>query len=309
MTNKLYDIVPQEVVNMVNMDLETETEPGKFGLSVTEKELDKLTQSDIGGKKSDITKIITVANAHRHPTDPVLSFERIRSSKDKEIPLIISPSEGSRTFTEKYGRPIEELRKEFEEFLSPEKVRQTGKTFMTIDSLTSVLDEARTVDEIPALVKPTSYLTTKPSKVRIILEDTKFQPSPTVMMSGKNFAEAYKQQLTKIIYGEQSEKNAEVLISFTSVFNLVYKGKDPVQLRSTKFSRKLNDIIKTLNDFFRTHNHVLTSIVGMVHSEVANNEVAKPRIPARDGMYAEPEKVIPKSQEKLPPESDDFFEH
>ncbi len=309
MPNKLYQIVGESKEEKIAVDLETMNLHSQGTVDFAEGFINELKQSDIGGDKKDITNIVSVVHAYDHGTDPRIHFERIRPLGDKEVPLVVSPPTSGTIFTEKYGRPIEELRKEFEEFLSPAKIRQTGKTFSTLDSISTFADELKAVDEIPPLVKPTSYLTTKPSKVRIILEDTKFQPSPTVMMAGKNFAEAYKQQLTKIIYGEQSEKNAEVLISFTSVFNLVYKGKDPVQLRSTKLSRKLNDIIKTLNDFFRTHNHVLTSIVGMVHSEVANNEVAEPRIPARDGMYAEPEKVIPKSQEKLPPESDDFFEH
>lgn len=291
MSNKLYQLVGESQNGKTAVDLVTTVLPSAGAADFAENFIKELKHSDIGGAKDDITNVISVGNDRSHSSLTFISRQKERPKIEGNPPIVFDG----------------------------DSLRESIKTFPTIDSLSAVLDEARTVDEIPALVKPTSYLTTKPSKVRIILEDTKFQPSPTVMMSGKNFAEAYKQQLTKIIYGEQSEKNAEVLISFTSVFNLVYKGKDPVQLRSTKFSRKLNDIIKTLNDFFRVHNHVLTSIVGMVHSEVENNTFSEPRKPARDSSKENKSKTEWKPAEKWDPEKakevfnnppqDDIFEH
>lgn len=163
-------------------------------------------------------------------------------------------------------------------------LRQTGKTLMmqelaeakidklVLDSLSVTAGNKRTVDDIPKINKPKTFLTTKQSKVRIILEDTKFQPSPAVMMSGKNFAEAYKNQLTGIIFLNNSDKEAEATISLTSVFDLVNQGKEPVQLSSSKFKRKLNDIAQILNKFFKDHHYVLSSIVSMVKSEVAEDK-------------------------------------
>lgn len=143
---------------------------------------------------------------------------------------------------------------------------------LVIDSMSALVDEARTVDAIPALSKLKGTLSTKPSKTHVILEDTKIAPSPLVVMSGKNFKQAYREQLVKIIYDGPRNGNTDAIMSLTRVFDFLNHTNGNVQLSSSKFKRRLNDIVQVLNAFFRSQYVVLDSIVSMVKDEVADNQ-------------------------------------
>lgn len=207
-----------------------------------------------------------------------------------------------------------------------EKVRQA----IEVDSLAMAVDESRTVDEIPGKKPLKGHLTVKPSKVRFVLEDTKIGPSGVVMMSGKLFKEAYKKQLTNLIFNGHDPLNTEQLISLTRVYDAVRKTPGGVQVSSQRFKRKLPDVLDVLNKFFTSQHFILSSIVDMVSSSVteevktsfqeiskADVEIINPKIKMSgfSGKFGSPNhtlygntKDVPLNVDKIPP-ADDIFEY
>lgn len=208
----------------------------------------------------------------------------------------------------------------FKTELKVEMFRQSGKTdlinelakekvkSLVVDSMNQLVDETRTIDAIPTDKPFSGYLSVKKSKVGFVLEDTNIGPNNLVMMSGKNFKQAYKEQLTKLIFAGHDPCNTEGMMSLTRVFDVVRKSPGAVQVSSKRFKRKLPEILNVLNTFFKQQHYILSSIVDMVSNEVIGEVTTTSATDVPSNGVFDPSKVPTTTENKTSP-SEDIFEH
>lgn len=151
----------------------------------------------------------------------------------------------------------------FEEFkisVSMEaKLRELAETQL---SNTETLDTTNKYTYTP----PAQKLTTKKNKHSISLEHTSLSPSPLVLVSGKQFRQMYQKQLSQALT-DQSEKSVDVLLSLSTTYDMLRHAKTSVQLKSSRFNRRLPDIVAVLNEFFSDYAQILSSINQMVFDD------------------------------------------
>lgn len=103
---------------------------------------------------------------------------------------------------------------------------------------------------------------TKPS---LCLEDTGLSPHPSLFFK-KNFEENYYNQLSSLIFNNESEPSKALMTNLITVYDLASKSKTPINLTSRKFVRMLPTVCKLWNNFFSEHKPILDSINAMVHN-------------------------------------------
>lgn len=155
----------------------------------------------------------------------------------------------------------------------------------TLDSFTSVIEEITKKhsaaaaekwygglkEELPVSKeskKTVSLLVNKKMKASILLESTSLAPSPSVLFSGQNFQRKYKEELLSAFTKVDDAHMVDMLMSLSTVYQSLMISETPVQLRSAKYKRKLNEIIYVLNWVFRVHGDLLGSINQMVFDEM-----------------------------------------
>lgn len=200
----------------------------------------------------------------------------------------------------------------FKTELKAEMLRQSGKTGLVNElaneEIKSLVRDAAKIDAIPVPEIFSGYLSVKKSKVGFVLEDTNIGPNNLVMMSGKNFKQAYKEQLTKLVFAGHDPCNTEGMMSLTRVFDVVRKSPGAVQVSSKRFKRKLPEILNVLNTFFKQQHHILSSIVDMVSDEVIGEITTTSATDVPSNGVFDPSKVPTTTENKTSP-SEDIFEH
>lgn len=113
---------------------------------------------------------------------------------------------------------------------------------------------------------PARKLTTKKNKHSVSLEHTSLSPSSLVLVSGKQFRQMYRKQLSQALT-DQSEKSVDVLLSLSATYDILRHAQTTVQLKSSRFNRRLPDIVAVLNEFFTDYAQILSSINQMVFDD------------------------------------------
>lgn len=160
---------------------------------------------------------------------------------------------------------------------------------VSVDNLAAVIDEIKKrglnaevkSDEIPKIVSPTitvvkkpvSLLVNKKMKDSILLENTSLAPSPSVLFSGPNFQRKYKEELLAAFTKVDDARMVDVLMSLSTVYQSLTLTNNSVQLRSSKYKRRLNEIIYVLNWVFKVHGELLSSINEMVYDQMSSEQV------------------------------------
>lgn len=262
---------PGKDVPILTIDVETRNQHG-LGVEdfITDRQLsnEKIENSGFSGVKTDLSKIAAIPNETLESSMEEL-IRRSVSHKDHKSLLIADPTS---------------LRRLGKTNLVNEVIQEEVKMLVT-DSMSQLVDEARTIDAIP---NTKHFLTMKKCKVGFELENTKIGPSNLTLLCGKKFKEAYERQLLVIIFGGEDVKNVEELISLTRVFSAYRNTPNGVQVSSRRFKRRLPEIIQVINSVFKEHEYVLSSTVDMLSNPT------KPKDPVATDMEVYNPDMMPK---------------
>lgn len=270
MTNKLFDVTKEQAAKAVIAHVDSTPRAGSlFAVTTPGKDVPILTiDVETRNQHGDLSKIAAIPNETLESSMEEL-IRRSVSHKDHKSLLIADPTS---------------LRRLGKTNLVNEVIQEEVKLLVT-DSMSQLVDEARTVDAIP---NTKHFLTMKKCKVGFELENTKIGPSNLTLLCGKKFKEAYERQLLVIIFGGEDVKNVEELISLTRVFSAYRNTPNGVQVSSRRFKRRLPEIIQVINSVFKEHEYVLSSTVDMLSNPT------KPTDPVATDMEVYNPDMMPK---------------
>ena len=128
-------------------------------------------------------------------------------------------------------------------------------------------------EDIPITVKPSvtepapapaagikTFTLSKQVKDVYSIDKTPLAPNPTTLLSAGQFEHTYLKQLESLIYNDMERLDSGVLMTITSLSDIVKATNRPIRLMSQAYRKKLPTLCKVLNQFYVENHKVIRGI-------------------------------------------------
>jgi hypothetical protein len=105
-----------------------------------------------------------------------------------------------------------------------------------------------------------NFFTQGQGKLKFGIDGTIYEPTVMTRLAGQKFEEKYIAQLEKHIFTDKEELDADSLIHFIMLLDLIKKDQYPISITTGKYKKLRNRLITALNTFFKKNYSVLSSI-------------------------------------------------